>query len=95
MNEKKIIIDELIPESALGLIPKEHLIILCSTKRNNRGWVDEEIRKSYIKAATTLAFRKKQMESSKGHSKEFYESEVNKYREFIKSLFASSKAVNA
>lgn len=95
MNEKKIIIDELIPEAALGIIPKEHLIILCSTKRNNRGWVDENIRTSYIKAATTLAFRKMQMKSSKGHSKEFYESEVNKYRQFIKNLFASSGTVNA
>jgi len=35
------------------------------------------------------------MKSSKGHSKEFYESEVNKYRQFIKNLFASSGAVNA
>jgi hypothetical protein len=95
MNEKKIIIDELIPEAALGIIPKEHLIILCSTNRNNRGWVDEKIRKPYIKAATTLAFRKKQMKRSKGHSKEFYKSEVNKYRQFIKNLFASSGAVNA
>ena len=90
MNEKRIIIDELIPEAALGIIPNEHLIILCSTNRNRRGWVDENIRKPYIKAATTLAFRKKQLKSSKGQSKEFYESEVNNYRQFIKNLFASA-----
>jgi RsiW-degrading membrane proteinase PrsW (M82 family) len=95
MNEKKMIIDELLPEIALGIIPNEHLIILCSPIRNRPGWVDENIRKPYIKAATTLAFRKKQLKSSKGHSKEFYESEVNKYRQFIKNLFASSGNVDA
>jgi RsiW-degrading membrane proteinase PrsW (M82 family) len=95
MNEKKIIIDELIPETALGIIPNEHLIILCSTNRNRPGWVDENIRKPYIKAATTLAFRKKQLRSSTGFSKEFYESEVNNYRQFIKNLFASSENIEA
>jgi RsiW-degrading membrane proteinase PrsW (M82 family) len=95
MNDKKIIMDELIPEAALGVLPTEHLVILCSTNRNRRGWVDENIRKSYIKAATNLAFRKKQLKNSKGHSKEFYESEVNKYRQFIKNLFASLRPVNA
>ncbi len=95
MNDKKIIMDELIPEAALGVLPTEHLVILCSTNRNRRGWVDENIRKSYIKAATTLAFRKKQLKNSKGHSKEFYESEVNKYRQFIKNLLASLRPVNA
>jgi RsiW-degrading membrane proteinase PrsW (M82 family) len=94
-SEKKMIIDELLPEIALGIIPNEHLIILCSPNRNRRGWVDENIRKPYIKAATTLAFRKKQLKSSKGHSKDYYESEVNKYRQFIKNLFASSGNVDA
>lgn len=95
MSEKKVIIAELLPEAALGIIPNEHLLILCSTNRNRRGWVDENIRKPYIRAATTLAFRKKQLKSSKGHSKEFYESEVNNYRQFIKNLFASSGNVDA
>lgn len=95
MSEKKVIIDELFTEVALGVIPNDHLIILCSTNRNRPGWVDENIRKPYIRAATTLAFRKKQLKSSKGHSKEFYEIEVNKYREFIKNLFASLRNVDA
>jgi RsiW-degrading membrane proteinase PrsW (M82 family) len=95
MNEKKIIIDELVPETALGIIPSEHLVILGSPNRNRPGWVDENIRKPYIKAATTLAFRKKQLKSSKGQSKEFYESEVNNYRRFIKNLFASSGNIDA
>jgi RsiW-degrading membrane proteinase PrsW (M82 family) len=94
-SEKKMILDELIPETALGIIPDEHLFILCSTIRNRRGWVDENIRKPYIKAATTLAFRKKQLKSSKGRSKEYYESEVNNYRQFIKNLFASTGNINA
>jgi len=95
MSEKKMILDELTPETALGIIPNEHLFILCSTIRNRRGWVEENIREPYIKAATTLAFRKKQLKSSKGRSKEYYESEVNNYRQFIKNLFDSTGNINA
>lgn len=90
MGEKKLIITELIPEVDLGIIPNAHLTILCSANRNRPGWIGESIRKPYIKAATTLAFRKRQLKESKGKSKEFYESEVDIYREFIKNLFASS-----
>ena len=89
LGEKKIIFNELLPEVDLKIIPSSHLNILCSTARNARGWVDERIRKQYIKAATTLAFRKMELKYSKGNSKKFYEFEVETYRQFIKNLFAS------
>ena len=89
LGEKKIIYDELLSEVDLNIIPPSHLNILCSTARNAKGWVDERIRKQYIKAATTLAFRKMELEYSKGNSRRFYEYEVETYRQFIKNLFAS------
>ena len=95
LGEKKIIFNELLQEVDLKIIPSSHLNILCSTARNARGWVDERIRKQYIKAATTLAFRKMELKYSKGNSRRYYEYEVELYRQFIKSLFASVEEPNA
>lgn len=95
IGERKIIITELLPEVDSGLIPRAHLSILGSTHRNNKGWIDEHIRKPYIKAATSLAFRKMQQKASKGLSREYYEGEVNNYRQFIKNLFTTGNTDNA
>ncbi len=86
MSEKKIIYNELLEESENGLIPYEHLMILNSSRRNRNGWVDESIRKLYIRAATTLAFRKMELKNSSGSSKIFYEKDVDYYRQFISNL---------
>lgn len=86
LNEEKLIFNELSEESINGVIPKEHLKILNSTIREKKGWIDESIRKSYIKAATTLAFRKMQLKNSSGYNKLFYENEVNFHRQFLKGL---------
>jgi RsiW-degrading membrane proteinase PrsW (M82 family) len=88
-TEQKIINDELSSEAGSGIIPNGHLLILSSSKRNKPGWIDESIRKTYIKAATTLAFRKMQHKYSKGRSKEYYDVEVDSYRQFIKNLILS------
>lgn len=85
-NEKKIILSELMDEASTGIIPLDHLNILSSSLRDKRGWVDERIRKIYIKAATTLAFRKLQSRNSHGISKIYYENDVNNYRIFIRDL---------
>ena len=89
LGEKKIIFNELLAEVDLNVIPLSHLTILSSTSRNAKGWIDERIRKQYIKAATTLAFRKVQLKESKGNSRKYYEYEVENYRQFIKNLFIS------
>lgn len=86
LNEKKIIYQELLEEVISGLIPADHLEILNSSKRNRLGWVDERIRKLYIRAATTLAFRKMELKNSFGSSREFYEKDVEYYRSFIQNL---------
>ncbi len=85
-KEKRIIYSELLPESENGIIPPEHLEILNSFKRNRHGWVDESIRKLYIKAATTLAFRKMQEKNSKGARKISYEQDIDYYRKQISDL---------
>jgi RsiW-degrading membrane proteinase PrsW (M82 family) len=90
LKEKKIIYDELFPETVNGLLPPEHLLILNSSKRNEPGWVDESIRKLYIKAATTLAFRKIHQKNSKGFRKFSYDKDVEFYRENIKDLLSKN-----
>ena len=90
IGERKIIYKELLEETASGLIPAEHLEILNSSKRNKFGWVDESIRKLYIRAATTLAFRKVELRNSSGSSREFYEKDVEYYRNFIHKLLSNT-----
>lgn len=86
LSEKKIIYTELLDEVTNGTIPSEHLSILNSPRRNKLGWVDESIRKVYITAATTLAFRKMQFRNSAGSSRFFYEQDIINYRNFISGL---------
>ncbi len=90
-SERKIIYSELFEEAVNGLIPTEHLEILDSSRRNRHGWVDESIRKLYIRAATTLAFRKMELKNSSGSSKKFYENDVLYYRNFIRNLLSDSQ----
>jgi RsiW-degrading membrane proteinase PrsW (M82 family) len=91
IGERKIIFNELQEEVVSGLIPKLHLEILSSSKREKSGWLDENIRKIYIKAATTLAFRKVQLRNSNGQSRLYYENDVNNYRNFISRLLSNNQ----
>lgn len=89
-GERKIIFNELKEESENGVIPESHLIILSSPQRERKGWLDERTRKTYIKAATTLAFRKVQLKNSNGASKAYFEMDVDNYRDFIKKLLQNN-----
>lgn len=91
-NEKKIIKNELLDEASIGIIPDNHINILSSSLRDKQGWVDEKIRKIYIRAATTLAFRKLQSRNSYGLSKLYYENDVTNYRNFIRDLLKHEAA---
>lgn len=92
INEKKIIWTELLEEASLGNIPANHINILSSSVRDKQGWIDEKIRKVYIKSATTLAFRKLQSKNSHGVSKLYYENDVSNYRIFIRDLLNSTES---
>lgn len=87
-HERKIIFNELSEEAAIGIIPSAHLAILSSSIREKAGWVPENIRKDYIKSATTLAFRKLQARNSNGASKIYYENDIDNYRKFISFLLS-------
>jgi protease PrsW len=88
--EKKIIFNELSEEVAAGVIPAEHLLILNSSRRNKLGWIDENVRRFYIKAATTLAFRKMQFRNTNGKNRLLYQQEIEYYRNYIQSLLAGT-----
>jgi len=88
LGERKIIYNELQDEAKNGVIPENHLKILNSNYRNSAGWIDESIRKLYVRAATTLAFRKMQLRQSKGKSRNYYEKDVEYYRDFISNLLS-------
>ncbi|HCY76442.1 MAG TPA: hypothetical protein DHV28_11015 [Ignavibacteriales bacterium] len=85
-GERKIIFNELKQETERGIIPESHLVILSSPQRERKGWFDEGKRRTYINAATTLAFRKVQLRNSNGASKAYYQMDVDNYRDFIKKL---------
>lgn len=92
-GERNVIYNELKEEVDNGLIPRLHLEILSSSKREKKGWLDEKIRKIYIKAATTLAFRKMQFRNSNGVSKLYYQQDIEHYRNFIGSLLSDPKSI--
>ncbi len=85
-TEKKMIFAELSEEASEGLLPSQHVSILSSPERDFPGWVNEDIRKDYIKAATVLAFRKMQMRNSFGFNKNYYEREVLIHRALVHKL---------
>jgi len=90
-NDKRIIYNELLEEAENGIIPMSHIPILNSSERNKLGWIDEEIRKVYIKAASALAFRKMQLRNTNGITRTYYENDVLRYRKYILALLAGTK----
>ncbi|MBL1214128.1 MAG: PrsW family intramembrane metalloprotease [Ignavibacteriae bacterium] len=84
-KESELIYNELLEES--DLIPEKHLMILSTDKRNRKGWVDESLRKVYIKSATKLAFRKMEIKSCAIDKRNIFENEILKQRNIIRSLF--------
>jgi protease PrsW len=90
-NDKSVIYQELLEEAENGLIPISHIPILNSSERNNFGWIDENIRKLYIQAATTLAFRKMQLRNTNGYNRTYYENDVLYYRNYIQTLLAGTR----
>ena len=90
LSDKKIILRQLSEEAQLGIIPFGHPEILSSSRRNRIGWIDESIRKIYIKSASTLAFRKMHLNNARGKSREYFQQEVDSYRSFIRNLVTGS-----
>jgi RsiW-degrading membrane proteinase PrsW (M82 family) len=87
-QEQKIIESELLEESSFGLIPKSHVIILSSNLRFRKGWIAENIRKSYSGIAVRLAFRKNQFRNCSSNLKGSISLDIEKNREAIRYLLS-------
>jgi len=73
---------ELAEEARAGLLPTAHVAILSSFLKRSRGrWLEPGIpRASYVRTATTLAFRKNQERRVTGRRRTFYTREVERLR---------------
>lgn len=89
-HEQKIIESELLEESSFGLVPRQHVEILSSNLRYRKGWIPENIRKSYSRLAIRLAFNKHQFQRSSGEMKDLKGIEIEKNREVIRSLLSNN-----
>lgn len=87
-HDGKIIMRELNEESAIGIIPQEHLKFLPYTSRRfRRGWLQGKInQKEYVKTATKLALRKHQARTLKSSAQISYLREVELLRTKITSM---------
>ena len=81
-EEKRTIVRELAEEARAGLLPAAHVAILSSFLKRSRGhWLEPGIsRASYVRTATTLAFRKNQERRMHGSRRTFYTREVERLR---------------
>jgi protease PrsW len=87
-KERKIMYNELAEEAANNIIPYEHLEIIRSKRQNTFGWINENIRNDYLKSLTTLAFRKYQMKNSSKNRRNFFQGEIEYYRNNIMKLLS-------
>jgi protease PrsW len=77
-DEHRSIRVELAEEAERGVLPAEHVPILASyLSRMRRGWLPRGVHHhSYVRTATTLAFRRRQARVSRGARRERYERDV-------------------
>lgn len=95
--EKNILIYEMNDEILNGHLNSKFASIIPYYKlRNSKGWINEKVRKDYIRLATKLAFRKNQLKKIKDiRIKNIYEAEILNLREqLIKLEFASENFSN-
>jgi RsiW-degrading membrane proteinase PrsW (M82 family) len=90
-DERRTIHRELTEEAAAGHLPAPHVPILASFfRRGGRSWLSPRIaRAAYVRTATTLAFRKHQARSTRGHKRKFYDNEVDRLRREVGQILAA------
>ena len=86
VDEKRILERELQEEVDLGVIPPQHLAFLGAYRKRSRpGWLPRAMdHRAYVRAATTLAFRKHQLRHTA--APDFYAVEVTRLRQTILQL---------
>ncbi|MGE5429546.1 MAG: PrsW family intramembrane metalloprotease [Syntrophomonadaceae bacterium] len=90
-NERRIILKELDEEAKANLMPVDHIRIVASKERYAKGWIDESIRKDYVRALIRLAFRKMQFRQTTGKEQEYYAAEIELCRSYIRNLLLNSQ----
>jgi protease PrsW len=87
-HEKKLIRNELQDEAREGLLPVEHLPLLCRMRtRRKPEWVIHDIdKKKYVQLATRLAFRKAQSRHCRKREHASYLNEIERIRREIREL---------
>ena len=88
-HEQRIIEVELSEESSFGLVPKSHVAILSSNQRFRKGWIAENIRKTYSRFAVRLAFNKYQFRNCNDDMKVLLGEEIEKNRGIIRTLLSN------
>lgn len=81
-REHKIIEKYLADEARRGVLPREHAAVIPYWRKRRKGnWLSPGIpRDAYIQAATMLAFRRYQLETSAERHNRKYQEDVNRYR---------------
>ncbi len=89
-EEHRIIRDELTSEADAGRLPREHVPILASYLRRMRGgWLPPTVpRQSYVRDATTLAFRLRQARVAKGPRGAAIQRDIAQLREALRSALS-------
>lgn len=88
-NERKIISNELKEEAEISLIPSEHIAILSSNHKNKKGWIEENLRKRYVRNAVRLAFRKHQVKHASGKLLQYYHDDIKSVKEKLTEIVNS------
>ena len=90
-DEHRRICDELQHEAHEGTIPAAHVPILASyLRRQRRGWVPAGTdHHAYVRAATTLAFRRGQARAARGERRMSYERDVDRLRAELRRLLSA------
>lgn len=92
-SEHKFIRKYLLEEARRGVIPTAHAdIIPYWRKRRRNDWLPPGVNKGdYIKAATLLAFRHRQLEIAKGERHHAYMEDITRYRNEVQGLLAKGR----
>jgi hypothetical protein len=89
-SESRVLRRELRSEAETGLLPMEHVAVLSSAlRRATPGWLPKGVpRGRYIRAATTLAFRRQQVQGAPVHRRVALEADLHRLREEVAGLLS-------
>jgi protease PrsW len=89
-DERRILLDELGEEATLGVLPPAHVPVLASwLRRSGRAWLAPGVpHAAYVRAATTLAFRKRQARLARADASRL--DDVSRLRAEIGRMLTSS-----